>query len=127
MAGAKSDTVVQILKRLSPGQRVGYIVMNETEAAIAAHMHEPLRLAAPEVTGFHFAMVDDYHLKLIHSANKQLFAWTINSPELLHKVLDVGVDAIVTNFPTRALQAIENRLVQCGDVMHPRKGYGHDL
>ena len=46
---AKSDRVVRRVKALSPGQRAGYIVMNETKAARRAGMHEPLRLQEPEV------------------------------------------------------------------------------
>ena len=65
---AKSDDVVRHINRISPGQRSGYIVMNETEAARKAAMHLPLRMAAPEVVGMHFAMVDTYHLRLLHAA-----------------------------------------------------------
>jgi hypothetical protein len=41
---AKSDTVVETIKRLSPGQRAGFIVMNETAQAISEGMHLPLRM-----------------------------------------------------------------------------------
>ena len=44
--------------------------MNETKAARKAGMHLPLRMAEPEVVGMHFAMVDGYHLKLLHAAGK---------------------------------------------------------
>lgn len=48
---AKSDIIVGRIKELSPGQRVGLIVMNETQEAVAAGMHLPLRMAEPEVRG----------------------------------------------------------------------------
>ena len=51
---AKSDNVVRRIKTLSPGQRTGYIVMNETEAVRREGMHVPLRLTEPEVVGMHF-------------------------------------------------------------------------
>lgn len=46
---AKSDAVVQQVKRHLPHQRTGYVVMNETAAARADGMDRLLRLEAPEV------------------------------------------------------------------------------
>ena len=45
---------------------------------------------------------------------KQLHSWTINNASLMRSVLDVGVDAVVTNLPHMAMEAIESRLQQCG-------------
>ena len=42
---AKSDKVVSSINTLSPGQRTGYIVMNETEAAKKEGMHIAIRMA----------------------------------------------------------------------------------
>ncbi|KAG1681595.1 hypothetical protein FOA52_014103 [Chlamydomonas sp. UWO 241] len=111
---AKSDRVVQTIKALSPGQRTGYIVMNETVAARSERMHEPLRMEGPEVVGMHHGMVDAYHVDLLRRAGKQLHTWTINDPALLRQVLDEGVDALVTNFPRQAIEAIETLLEACG-------------
>ncbi|GAX75875.1 hypothetical protein CEUSTIGMA_g3318.t1 [Chlamydomonas eustigma] len=110
---AKSDQVMLDVKRLSPGQRAGYIVMNETEAVRREGMHQPLRLRGLEVVGMHFGMVDSYHLQLIHAAEIQLYSWTINNASLMHQVLDVGVDALVTNEPRMVMEAIDSRLSQC--------------
>jgi len=114
---AKSDAVVRRIKSMSPGQKAGYIVMNETDSARKAGMHLPLRMEDPEVVGMHFAMVDAYHLSLLHGAGKELHTWTINDMALMHRVLDVGVDAIVTNFPKLAIEAVESRIVQCGGAL----------
>ncbi|MEW5309170.1 MAG: hypothetical protein WDW38_001075 [Sanguina aurantia] len=96
---AKSDVIVQRIKELSPGQRVGFIVMNETAEAVAAGMHLPLRMLEPEVVGMHHAMVDTEMVQLLHEKGKRVLVWTINQPQLMHYMLDVGVDALVTNFP----------------------------
>lgn len=110
---AKSDRVVQLVKQLSPGQRTGYIVMNETEAVRKEGMHVPLRIQDSEVVGMHHAMVDGFHLDLLHKAGQQLYSWTINDIGLMRRMLDIGVDAIVTNQPKAVTQAIERRLDQC--------------
>ncbi|KXZ54026.1 hypothetical protein GPECTOR_5g136 [Gonium pectorale] len=179
---AKSDRVVRRVLELSPGQRTGYIVMNETAESRQLGMQHPLRFGGtrtvevaelatagaippqrqrlaerlqppralnpselrerelaeatrspaegggrgvalarappptqqPAVVGVHWAMVEPELLDQLHGAGKQLFAWTINQAEVLRAALDVGVDAIVTNYPLTALEAIESRLTKCG-------------
>ncbi|GFH15302.1 GP-PDE domain-containing protein, partial [Haematococcus lacustris] len=101
---------------LSPGQRAGFILMNETADARAAGMHLPLRLQAAEVVGAHHAMVDEVTLQLLRTHGKQLFTWTINDPKVMRRVLDVGVDALVTNKLAQAQEAIEWRMQLCGSV-----------
>ncbi|GIL69745.1 hypothetical protein Vretimale_10238 [Volvox reticuliferus] len=183
---AKSDRVVRRVLELSPGQRTGYIVMNETEESRQLGMYRPLRFSAaqaaangahvggsvvrapdplplthgsvptsgeggdgwvplgedagsgggsgsglppspipvqpagwrlqPAVVGVHFAMAEPQLLEQLHGAGKQMFVWTINQAEVLRAVLDVGVDALVTNYPLTALAAIESRLAKCGAV-----------
>ncbi|KAL6761677.1 PLC-like phosphodiesterase [Haematococcus lacustris] len=113
---AKTDEVVSLIKALSPGQRAGFILMNETADARAAGMHLPLRLQAPEVVGAHHAMVDEATLQLLRTHGKQLFTWTINDPKVMRRVLDVGVDALVTNKLAQAQEAIEWRMQLCGSV-----------
>ncbi|GLI62561.1 hypothetical protein VaNZ11_005230, partial [Volvox africanus] len=174
---AKSDRVVRRVLELSPGQRTGYIVMNETEESRQLGMHHPLRFSAvqatadgahvrgsgvgdpdqlplthgsvpeyggssgssgrpppspvaaprllappagwrlqPAVVGVHFAMAEPQLLEQLHDAGKQMFVWTINQAEVLRAVLDVGVDALVTNYPLTALEAIESRLTKCSAV-----------
>ncbi|KAG2489720.1 hypothetical protein HYH03_011827 [Edaphochlamys debaryana] len=156
---AKSDAVVRRILELSPGQRTGYIVMNETEEARSLGMHHPLRFgrapvpqlsshhlqrqnyhapgepepptapqdlprqparapqpgaSQPGVVGVHHAMVEPELADIVHGAGKQLFAWTVNQAEVLKAVLDVGVDALVTNYPQVALEAIDARITKCG-------------
>ncbi len=102
------EQVVAYLQLLSPGQRLGYVVMNESEAARREGMHLPLRMQVteyhvslvddddprpfqkPEVVGMHYGMVDPYHLELLHRHGKQLHSWTINNASLVRMVLVSG-------------------------------------
>lgn len=54
------------------------------------------------------------HARGLRSAGKEVFAFTLNDARDLKRVLDVGVDAVVTNYPALALAAIGYRLTQCG-------------
>ncbi|KAF5841138.1 PLC-like phosphodiesterase [Dunaliella salina] len=111
---AKSDKVVDLIKDLSPAQRTGYILMNNSEAAISQGMHLPLRGVQGEVVGAHHGMIDSVLLGLLHQHNKQLYAWTINEDQVLERLLDIGVDALVTNKPGAALTKIQSLLILCG-------------
>ena len=42
--------------------------------------------------------------------------WGLLRP-IIHAAQDVGVYAVVTNFPKMVMEAIENRLFQCGSRM----------
>lgn len=47
-------------------------------------------------------------------SGKTLYAWTVNEARMLRLALDVGVDAVVTNYPATAISAIEYRVAMCG-------------
>ena len=70
-------------------------------------------LVAVQVAAVYHGMVEQELVMQLQAANKQLHAWTVNTPEALKAVLDVGVDGIVTNHPSAAREAIDSRLVKC--------------
>lgn len=70
-----------------------------------------------QVVGMHYAMVDPDMLRLVNERGKQLHTWTINDADVMRRVLDAGVDGVVTNYPQLALEAIEYRLGMCGAVL----------
>jgi len=45
----------------------------------------------------------------IKQAGKSVAVWTVDEPEIMHKAVSLGADAIITNCPDRALRAL-NRL-----------------
>ncbi|KAJ9519867.1 hypothetical protein QJQ45_014600 [Haematococcus lacustris] len=107
--------VVSLIKALSPGQRAGFILMNETADARAAGMHLPLRLQAPEVVGAHHTMVDEATLQLLRTHGKQLFTWTINDPAQDSKMQ--GSKRLPSPCcAAQAQEAIEWRMQLCGSV-----------
>ena len=44
-------------------------------------------------------------VKKFHDAGYQVHVWTVNSSKLMHRLLDLGVDAIITDRP-EALKAV---------------------
>ena len=47
-------------------------------------------------------------LKELRRRNKTVFAWTINEAEDMKRLMDLGVDGIITDRPTTLFQLIEN-------------------
>ena len=52
-------------------------------------------------------------LQKLRLQKKELFVWTVNTPEAIQRVLATGVDGIVTNQPALVQQAIQNLLRAC--------------
>jgi len=110
---AKSDAVVKRVKYGAPHIRAGHILMNETAAVREEGMDVVFRLTETEVIGAHHAMVDHSLRGQVHGAGKQLYGWTADRPDIMHRLLDVGVDAIVTSHPQRLKSVMEVKIRQC--------------
>ena len=111
---AKEDRVVQRLKELSPGQRCGYICMNQTDANRKEGMDDPLRMREPEIVGMHYEMVSLHHSQILKAASKMIIAWTTNTEDSMIRALASSSDGIVTNKPRPAMRLIEDLMAKCG-------------
>jgi glycerophosphoryl diester phosphodiesterase len=44
-----------------------------------------------------------------HAHDVQVHVWTINEPAEIERLLDLGVDAVMSDFPIRVVEAIRRR------------------
>ena len=44
-----------------------------------------------------------------HHAGLQVVAWTINEPEQMHRLIDAGVDGIMTDYPDRLVRVLNEK------------------
>ena len=44
-----------------------------------------------------------------HHAGLQVAAWTINEPEQMRRLIQAGVDGIITDYPDRLLSVLRDR------------------
>lgn len=62
----------------------------------------------PEIYSPHFGMVkDSAFVDSIHSLQMALIPWTVNEREDIKRMLSLGVDGIITDYPERALELRE--------------------
>jgi glycerophosphoryl diester phosphodiesterase len=47
------------------------------------------------------ALITKGFVRTVHERDCQVHAWTINEPEEMHQLLDLGVDGIITDHPSR--------------------------
>lgn len=56
----------------------------------------------PEVYSPHHRLVDEGLVRSVHEKDMKLIPWTINDPDEMRRLLDIGVDGIITDYPDRA-------------------------
>ncbi len=62
------------------------------------------------VAGVSFRDVDDALVRFLHGLGMSVFTYTVDDPEDMHALIKMGVDAIITNYPSRALELLDLQL-----------------
>lgn len=65
----------------------------------------------PPVYSPHYDLVDASTVDSVHDSGMKIIPWTINESDEMRRLLDLGVDGIITDFPDRAAP-----LLQSGDA-----------
>jgi glycerophosphoryl diester phosphodiesterase len=85
---------VEEAKRQNPGLRTGAIV--------SAAVGDVTRLEV-DVLSIRAGLISDALLDRAHGAGREVHAWTIDDPAAMARLIDQGVDGIITNEPAAAL------------------------
>jgi glycerophosphoryl diester phosphodiesterase len=88
--------ILKELKQLNSLIRIGVLTEEKTEEALAF---------AEEISAFSihpfFGLLTDEFVRKIKQKGFQIHTWTVNSPEDITFVRNLGVDAIISDFPDR--------------------------
>lgn len=100
-----SDTGVPVAMGASTGDCVAFV-----KAATAGEPPppEPMALQIPTHFGEH-PLVTPELVGFAHRHDVQVHVWTINDPAEIERLLDLGVDAVMSDFPIRVVEAIGRR------------------
>ncbi len=91
---------IDSLKARAPDLRAGYILVPEL-------FHDAIFTAPLEVLSVHHEMVDSTFVARAHANGKEIHVWTVNDRKTMRKMLALGVDAIITNYPDRAREVVQ--------------------
>jgi glycerophosphoryl diester phosphodiesterase len=54
-------------------------------------------------------MANEALLNAVRAKEMELVVWTVNEPADIRRMLDLGVDGIISDYPDRVIKVMENR------------------
>ena len=97
----------EVATSASPAEASQFLAYYKT--GIAASYTPPMQaLQVPENVGYLNVVSKDF-VEAAHKLNLKVHVWTINKPEDMQRLLDIGVDGIMTDYPDRLLNLLNNR------------------
>ena len=58
----------------------------------------------PQWLSPHHSITDEELVKKCHEKGMKIVPWTVDAPEDIKRILDLKVDAIISNYPDRVLK-----------------------
>jgi glycerophosphoryl diester phosphodiesterase len=105
------------LRRLAPGAVLVQLYNQDTLAGSdLARLFDRARTYARGV-GPEWSEVDAELIATAHERDLAVHAWTINDKEELRRLVDLGVDAIFTDYPDRLREVLQGQRQQPGDAI----------
>ncbi len=115
IVGSFRDDVLEDLRQnckgvatsASPSEATGFLArykvgLNDNYTPKMSALQIPQRIGS-------FEIVTADYLKAAHAQNLQVHVWTINKTEDMQKLIDLGVDGIMTDYPDRLLELLRKK------------------
>jgi glycerophosphoryl diester phosphodiesterase len=104
--------ILQEFRRIDPALRLSLLIekSRDPEMAIAALGFKP------EVYSPHYSLLKATDVQQLQAQGIAVIPWTVNNPRDMKKMLALGVDGLITDYPDRFLQ-----LPESGRIMVPEK------
>jgi glycerophosphoryl diester phosphodiesterase len=111
--GSFSDRRLERVRRALGPQLCTSLGPKGTAKLKAASFGAPLKLPAPcaqvPVRARGVTVTDDRFVRTAHRLGLQVHVWTIDDPAEMHRLLDLGVDGIMTDRPAVLREVLERR------------------
>jgi glycerophosphoryl diester phosphodiesterase len=88
---------LQEVRRLAPEIPVGYL--------LSVNARHPSRLEV-NFLGAALSRATGAFVRAAHRRGQQVHVWTVDKPESMEQMIDVGVDSLITNEPAEALRRV---------------------
>ncbi len=96
--------ILNSVYRLDETMMTGFLCEHPSSDLVERAVQLGARQLAPRGDLITPALVEKAHV-----AGLQVVAWTINEPEQMRRLMDAGVDGIMTDFPDRLVRAVRER------------------
>ena len=77
----------------------------------AVYLEPPIAFQVPERAG-PLNLVDERFVKSLHARDAYVHVWTVNRTEAMRRLLDLGVDGIMTDYPDRLISLVKNSKIE---------------
>lgn len=89
-------SALAVVKRVSPAARTGWLV-----SRVPRRVEGKLRAVQANALAPRWTSVTRRLVERLHAAGYPLIVWTVDHPLLMRRFVQLGVDALATNFPER--------------------------
>jgi glycerophosphoryl diester phosphodiesterase len=96
-----TDTLTKV-QELFPELQLGYIY-NRTQDEEARH-NSPIEVVIPQ-----FRLASRELITEVHEEGLQVFAWTVNDESEIERLIDLGVDGIISDYPEKVVAVLSRR------------------
>ena len=86
------------IRSIDPSAKLIYLL--KTKADINAIIKNPSKYNYP-ILSINYALLNASTVRTLHLLGYKIFVWTVNSPTDIKKMMNMGVDAITTDYPDR--------------------------
>lgn len=103
--------ILQEFRRLDPSLRLSLLIekSRDPEMAIAALGFKP------EVYSPHYSLLKVPDVQKLQAMGIAVIPWTVNNPRDMKKMLSLGVDGLITDYPDRFMQLPESTRIMATD------------
>jgi glycerophosphoryl diester phosphodiesterase len=94
--------IIEALHKKAPELRLAYLTYLPSKSAKSYLKELSFK---PFALGMFHMTINKRKLKQLRSNNVQVYAWTVNESKTAHNMMDLGIDAIITDYPRLIIQA----------------------
>ena len=94
--------IIEALNKKDPELRLAYLTYLPSKSANAYLKELSFK---PFALGMYHKTLNKRKLKQLRDKNVSVYAWTVNTSDDAHKMMDLGIDAIITDYPKSIIKA----------------------
>ncbi|HEV2912719.1 MAG TPA: glycerophosphodiester phosphodiesterase [Pyrinomonadaceae bacterium] len=101
------EECAEVATSASPAEVGQFLSMNSLGPETAARSFQAQALQVPELVGGRRVITREF-IEAAHARKLQVHAWTINDEESMRRLIELGVDGIMTDYPDRLLALLKS-------------------